>query len=186
MNSRPSRAMGPVAVGGAIAGCLDSCAQARALVDALTPAQYVHAEQGQSSIGAHMRHCMDHFLCFLRGLDAGEINYDARDRDEALENDREVFQRVVSDVCEALSALDGANLSRPLVMRQIPAPGFEPVFATSTIDRELLFLMSHCIHHVAIAKVLARAWGITMPANLGVAYSTVAWKNSTEDNNASS
>ncbi|MCC6546366.1 DinB family protein [Candidatus Sumerlaeota bacterium] len=170
---------------GSIAGCLDSCAQARGLVGALTADQYAVAVSDHSSIGAHMRHCMDHFLCFFRGLEDEEINYDARDRNALLETDPQVFHDVARQVVDALIRLDGANLTRVVTIRQIPAPGCDAVRVTSTIDRELLFLMSHCIHHVAVVKVLARAMGVTLPADLGVAYSTVAWKNSTGNDKAS-
>ncbi|MEO8376768.1 MAG: DinB family protein [Candidatus Sumerlaeota bacterium] len=166
------------AISGAIAGCLDSCAQARTLVNALTAEQYGHAENGQSSIGAHMRHCLDHFLCFFRGLEDDEINYDARERNAALESDPAVFHRVMNDIANSLTGLDGSDLSRQVMMRQIPAPGFDPIRVKTTVDRELLFLMSHCIHHVAVVKVMARAMGVAMPGDVGVAYSTVAWKNS--------
>lgn len=185
MDQTEREATPPPVMSGAIAGCLDSCAQARALVSALTPEQYVRAENGHSSIGAHMRHCLDHFLCFFRGLEDEEINYDARERDAALETDPTVFHRVVDEIGKALIGLNGSDLSRQVIMRQIPAPGYEAMRVETTVDRELLFLMSHCIHHVAVVKVLARALGVALPGDLGVAYSTVVWKNSGGDSASS-
>src|ERR1043165_2095657 len=41
-----------------------------------------------STVGGHYRHCLDHFQSLLQGLDADEINYDHRDRNPRIENDR--------------------------------------------------------------------------------------------------
>src|SRR6266508_3374059 len=41
-----------------------------------------------STVGGHYRHCLDHFQSLLRGLDAYEINYDNRERNCRIEDDR--------------------------------------------------------------------------------------------------
>jgi len=42
-----------------------------------------------STIGGHVRHNLDHFLCLQAGLHSGIVDYDARDRDEFLETNPE-------------------------------------------------------------------------------------------------
>jgi hypothetical protein len=37
-------------------------------------------------IGGHYRHCLDHFTSLLRALDAGEVDYDHRERDVRIES----------------------------------------------------------------------------------------------------
>jgi len=41
----------------------------------------------ESSLGKHMRHIIDHYLCFRRDFDKGVIDYDQRHRDSQLETD---------------------------------------------------------------------------------------------------
>jgi len=38
-----------------------------------------------ASIGKHVRHIIDHYLCFFTGLEVGRINYDKRQRDIKIE-----------------------------------------------------------------------------------------------------
>jgi uncharacterized damage-inducible protein DinB len=163
---------------GSIQGCLDACQQSRDLVDVLLPGQYGLSLNGQSSIGAHMRHSLDHFLTFFGGLAEGEIDYDARERDPRIEHDPVVFREVLDQVCASLRKLDESDVSRRLVLHQLPAPGREPIRVATTVDRELLFLMSHCIHHLAIVMMLVKQLGLSAPANIGVAYSTAAYRQS--------
>jgi hypothetical protein len=41
-----------------------------------------HANCYDSTIGGHVRHNLDHFLCFEQGLATGSPDYNARDREE--------------------------------------------------------------------------------------------------------
>ena len=43
---------------------------------------------GGSSIGQHVRHLLEFFVCLESGLATGTVNYDKRKRDLMLENDR--------------------------------------------------------------------------------------------------
>ncbi len=52
-----------------------------------------HYSQGfkpafQSTIGAHFRHVLEHYRCFLKQLEGGVFCYDERQRDQNLEQDR--------------------------------------------------------------------------------------------------
>lgn len=168
---------------GSIQGCLEACTQCREVVASLKPGQYGAAANGESSIGGHMRHCLDHFLCFFRGLEDGEINYDARERNITLETDPTAFFSVLDEVCAALRKLDAGDLSRLVPLRQLPAPARPPITVNTTIDRELLFLMSHCIHHLALVSMLAKQLGSPIPANVGIAYSTAEYRKGLEAGN---
>ena len=39
-----------------------------------------------SSLGAHYRHVLDHFLCLAEGIRTGQVNYDQRRRNPQLES----------------------------------------------------------------------------------------------------
>jgi len=162
----------------AAAGCLAACREARAFVERLTPAQYAAPVNGHSSIGAHMRHCIDHFLCFFRGLSDGEVDYDSRDRSADLELSREVFFKACDLVERELAGL--GDLERAVRVRQIPAPGAASIAVESSIERELIFLSSHCIHHMALMAILAEIQGAAVRGEAGVAYSTQDYRRRTK------
>src|ERR1044071_7819814 len=42
-----------------------------------------------ASIGGHLRHIIEHYQAFLRGLEDGEIDYEKRTRDPLVESDPE-------------------------------------------------------------------------------------------------
>jgi uncharacterized damage-inducible protein DinB len=52
------------------------------------------------------------------------------------------------------------------------AHGAAPVAVRSTLARELLFVISHTIHHQALIAVLLSAAGRTVPEAFGLAPST--------------
>lgn len=160
---------------GSVEGCLDACTQCTELVGALEEGRYGAAIPGNSPIGSHMRHCIDHFRALFRGLAAGVVDYDARDRDPSLESDAAVFGRAILDVRRELEALRTEHLDRPLQVLQMVAPGTPAMPVASTLGRELAFVCSHTIHHLALVKVLASMGGGRFPEHLGVAYSTRAY-----------
>ena len=45
-----------------------------------------------SSLGAHTRHILDHYLMLLAGAAAGEVDYDRRNRDPEIETNRDPRQ----------------------------------------------------------------------------------------------
>ena len=57
----------------------------------------------ESSIGDHLRHCLEHYTSFLGGLEAGAIDYDARPREPSLR-----ITRVVS----ATTCATASNITR--------------------------------------------------------------------------
>jgi uncharacterized damage-inducible protein DinB len=163
------------------------------LVERLTDEQYAHvdARLGAASIGAHVRHVLDHYRLFLDGLPDGEVDYDARERDTDVERSAGAAAAEARRLCAALAALGAAGAAasaasaagaagwagRPLRVRQ-QADELPGCFdgCDSHVERELLFLLSHAVHHQALIAVLARAQGLDVPELFGVAPSTAAWQ----------
>src|SRR5262245_58440069 len=71
--------------------------QLHELVDALTDAQYTQAPVGTitSSVGAHVRHCLDHVRELVRGMTSGYMNFDQRDRGTGIETSRKLAMREI-------------------------------------------------------------------------------------------
>jgi hypothetical protein len=147
--------------------------QGVALVEELDDTGYRSVEQklSTSSIGAHVRHCIDHVQAFLGGVPEGRIDYDRRERDERVEVDREHASARLAETGERLGAvvLDGVVRLRV----RMDAPGGEGQWAGSTVERELQSLVSHTVHHYALIAILVRAQGRRTADGFGVARSTL-------------
>jgi uncharacterized damage-inducible protein DinB len=149
------------------------------VVDCLGSENYAKAVPGHSSVGAHMRHCLDHFFCFFKGWDAGSpINYDARQRNPGLQNDPEAARAAIHDIVARLEELADQDPRQPLTVQQTPAKDEEPVSLQTTLERELVFLSAHSIHHLALMRLLIEMLDTAKDVgDLGVAYSTVGHRD---------
>ena len=155
--------------------------QGRSLVLDLPDDAYREMRPGSTaeSVGGHMRHVLDFYACFVHGLPAGRIDYDARLRDGRVEQDRRHAAAVVDERCVELSRVAAIAASQSLVVRCDADPGeSDDGFATSTAGRELQILLSHTVHHYALMASLLRQWQIDVPPDFGVAPATLAhWRN---------
>ena len=167
-----------------IQGCLDSCTRLLVVTNTLTAPQFCARWNEHNSIGPHMRHCYEHFSALRDGFDGGTINYDIRERNQELEQDPAAFAAVMTGIVRWLEAMDAEILEAPLTIRQIPRVGAEEISSASTLRRELLFLTSHTIHHLAIVSMLAEIHGVALPPDLGVAYSTTTHEQHLDDGSA--
>lgn len=129
-----------------------------------------HPPQSAYGIGAHLRHCLDAYDCFLHGLPVGLIDYDCRERQELIATSRAAAMDKIAATMELLQVIPGRSEVGELQVRQDGAD-----FAPSSLERELQFLLSHTIHHYAIIALLLRWQGVELPADFGVAPSTLAY-----------
>jgi uncharacterized damage-inducible protein DinB len=131
----------------------------------------------QSTVGAHFRHVLDAVDCLTRGCDGGAVDYDARVRDEAVETDLGAALRRLDDLAGRLAAL-GLPETHPLRVRaDAPGAAAEDCWTDSTLGRELLYVMSHTIHHYALVAMILRHLGVETGEGFGVAPSTLSyWK----------
>jgi uncharacterized damage-inducible protein DinB len=122
------------------------------------------------SFGSQLRHCLDFYQCFLRGLKAGKIDYDSRERDAATEQDRRRAGQRIEQITERLWKLTDDQAT--LWVKQD-----SPYWSTSSLRRELQFLLSHLVHHQALLAVMLRVYGFVPCEDLGIAPSTLEhWK----------
>jgi len=131
----------------------------------IQPAQYVF----QSTVGAHIRHNLDHYACFLNGLESGCIDYAARQRDTRLEQDRSYAITKISELRERMKNLPENMDKENLLVKRDIGPGH----AGSSVRRELEFLLSHTTHHYAIVAIICQLQGLSIGAEFGVAPSTL-------------
>jgi len=153
--------------------------QGRELVARLPDSAFADGDAAGKPVGPQFRHVLEHYSCFLAGIGTGRIDYDARQREAEIENDRAAATRRFQELSRQLSALGGDfDLEAPTEARLECGIGAEEQqWSGSTIRRELHFLLSHTIHHYALIGLLLRARGIDVGDDFGVAPSTLKYWN---------
>lgn len=156
-------------------GCVESCEQLRKLIGTMTDAQYTGKVAGQSSpVGAHARHAVDHLNCLMNGVRSGTIDYDARERSQDLECSRAVMLARLTELEMDLLSLAGQDPERMVFVHSTASEDGKAVTVRSSLQRELLFVASHTIHHLALMRMMLVQQGATIDDRVGVAYSTLA------------
>lgn len=131
----------------------------------------------KSAIGGHSRHCLDHFQSLLNGLDADEINYDHRDRDPRIENDREFALAETQRILDAFQSIPATFLDCPVNVRsQVNYAVDQAPLIASTIGRELMYAVAHTIHHYALIAIICGLLDVPVPEGFGVAPSTLKYQ----------
>lgn len=149
------------------------------LVRTINPEQYIARPESTrcGAIGGHVRHTVDHLAAWLGGIDQGLVNYDARVRGTGVETDPAQAMHAIKHHTARLAEIDDAVLIQQVeVLTSMTSCG-ALVRLPSTHARELAFVFSHTIHHNAIIGTIARALGVALPANFGMAPSTIAYRN---------
>ena len=147
------------------------------VVAQLAPEEYTDSDVPgiSGSIGGHVRHCLDHVRALELGIARGLVDYDARHRDVRIESEREVAVRSLLAAAARLQEVPSEALGRMVVVRGLIAADGPVVEAVSSVARELVFVVSHTIHHNAQIALLAHRLGSSrLPYRFGVAPSTTA------------
>jgi uncharacterized damage-inducible protein DinB len=134
-----------------------------------------------SSVGSHLRHCLDFYQSFLAGLATGWVNYDQRARDERVEKNRLFAMAKIKALIEGLGQLPVAAKRRELevLLEGSTDASDASAWSHSSVKRELQFLLSHTIHHYSLVAVALRAQGFEPGAEFGVAPSTLQYRRKT-------
>jgi uncharacterized damage-inducible protein DinB len=147
--------------------------QEQTLLAALSPEIYTAPGQGafKSSIGAHIRHNLDHFASFFEGLPKGRIDYEQRRRDGGIARSAEHAMAEIDKQIEALTELGRCDRTGRVAVREENDTG-ERNWLESSVGRELQFLLGHTVHHHAIIVLLLGQKAVPLPEGFGVAPST--------------
>jgi uncharacterized damage-inducible protein DinB len=145
----------------------------RDLVGEIPPAAYVAApSRASGSIGAHVRHCLDHVRALASLLDSDELCYDSRLRGTRIEVDPLAAVQEIDRLRGEIGELDNFSLDHPLQLQSLTDRDGSTLRVMSTFGREVAFVVQHTIHHAAIISVLLDQIGVAVPAGFGYAPST--------------
>lgn len=148
------------------------------LVTQLHPEDFCRPAESLSgaSVGQHLRHTLEFFICLEAGYARGVVNYDQRAHDKTLEVDKQA----------ALAALQRIQHFVEHILIQERTLNLEVGYSASDDDvvrvetntmRELVYNIEHAVHHMAIIKIGLRevAPDVALPHGFGVASSTLRY-----------
>lgn len=163
-----------------VADSVSALHEAISVLGALPDGEYGASSPVGSTVGAHFRHVLDHYLCLLDGLRTGLIHYEGRLRDPVIEADWAEARALASRVAEELHSLPGAALSRSVRVRCMGGALAEHHHGDhlSTAPRELHFVMLHAVHHYGYIAIELKRRGYALDPDFGVAPATRAWRRS--------
>lgn len=134
---------------------------------------------GKSTIGQHLRHTLEFFICLEQGAEQGLVNYDKRAHDKLIESDKFIALSTLTRISEFIK-------SQPIDRNLKLEAGYDLdkedfVTIDTNFLRELVYNIEHAVHHMAIMKIGIRevAPAIKLPHDFGIAASTIRYQETT-------
>ena len=144
----------------------------------------VYAQNGHeyfsSGVGKHIRHVLDLYRCFVDAED-DVVDYDARQRNPRIESDRLYAVQEARSIIKGLKSLGRRYENQGLRVIKVNSnegentEGISP-WCTSSVARELQYIVSHTIHHFALIAMIYQLQGGHPPKDFGVAPSTLLYE----------
>lgn len=149
------------------------------LLDNLNEIQYQQKSTflSGSSIGEHVRHILEFYICMIKGSQNGCVNYDKRKRNIQLENNNKYAQETIQNISNELTTLE-SKLEVELE-GNLSVNDTGKVSIPTSILREMAFCLDHSIHHQAMIKVALKEQNSEnlIDEKFGVAHSTLRHRN---------
>lgn len=157
---------------------IEAVAQVIELVDISRNIYHRKTPFASSTIGKHVRHVIDHFHAYQRGIESGCIDYNLRNRCGDIETKPLLAITQLGAFNQWLdsSPVDSFELS---LVTEVSTRDCLSVTLQSNSHRELVYLLNHTYHHIALAATLARTLDVSPPERLGVAPATASYLRDT-------
>jgi uncharacterized damage-inducible protein DinB len=157
--------------------CSNILSQLSDLVDQIQERDFIKPVEtlSHSTIGQHLRHTLEFFMCFEQGFDKGLINYDKRAHDKIIESDKFLALAAIGRITDFVNHLN----EKPLKLEvgyDLDRETFLTIDTTAT--RELVYNIEHAVHHMAIIKIGIKeiASYVKLAPEFGIAASTIRFK----------
>lgn len=125
---------------------------------------------GQPSVGKHIRHVLDHYQQLRLAADSKQLDYRLRLRDEGVATEPAKALAWIARLTTWLQSLKAADLDGQLSYQ------FAEGQTYTSLQRELDFVASHSVHHLALIHALLEQWDYPWPDSAGVHSSTVEYQ----------
>ena len=128
-----------------------------------------------ATIGQHVRHIIELFICLDNGYNSGVVNYEKRKRDLTIETDKNFAASLLKSV---YLTLDKTNKDL-LLEATFDEHSDEYVAIETNYFREIAYNLEHTVHHMALIRVgITEVSNIEVPNSFGVAASTIKYRQS--------
>lgn len=126
-----------------------------------------------ATIGQHLRHTLEFFICLESGFNKGVVNYDKRAHDKLIESDKFIALAAIQRIRDFVAHQNDDQYLKLEVGYDRDSENC--ITIETNYFRELTYNIEHAVHHMAIMKIGVReiAAYITLPSNFGVAVSTL-------------
>jgi len=144
-------------------------------LDQLTDREYSQPSNilFNATIGQHVRHIIELFICLEKGYHGGVVNYEKRKRDYRIEIDKNFACNLLKVIFRRLTRankdiiLEAENYTNDAKLVSIQ----------SNYYREIAYNLEHTIHHMAMIRVgINEVSSVVLPEEFGVAYSTIKFR----------
>lgn len=144
------------------------------LCESLNQDQYSYKSEllNGASIGEHLRHSYEFYVCLVKRENPTIINYDERKRDARIETD---LAYAVEQMQSLKTHLKPIKNDVPLKLSSKEA---NAQMVSTSLERELVYCLDHAIHHQALIKIGLKELNLyhLVNENFGVAYSTIRFR----------
>jgi uncharacterized damage-inducible protein DinB len=131
-----------------------------------------------ATIGQHVRHTLEFFLCLMDAKNEGYINYDERKHDKFIEQETQLALSVIKSINDFLEKETEDFGLKMSANYEVDEDQNEVII--TNFRRELAYNIEHAIHHMALIKIGFKEIcpEVALPAHFGVASSTVRFQQS--------
>lgn len=131
-----------------------------------------------ATIGQHVRHILEFYICIEKGIKSGTVSYDDRDRQKEIEEDPSFTINVISELKCFLQAIQNTNIEIEFLANYSLLED-QSCSIKSNLERELAYALDHTIHHMAILKIALKVGDPSIFINnkFGVAPSTLRMRS---------
>lgn len=129
-----------------------------------------------STVGQHIRHTLEFFICLERGFESGIVNYDKRHHDKLIETDKFLALNAIHSISQFISNQRYDKALRLEVGYDLSKEEFTTIH--TNFFRELVYNIEHAVHHMALIKIGVKeaAPYVQLPTDFGIAASTIRYK----------
>ncbi|HLT80884.1 MAG TPA: hypothetical protein VKZ86_07625 [Cyclobacteriaceae bacterium] len=131
---------------------------------------------GSSTVGQHIRHTLEFFICLEQGVERGVVNYDKREHNKLIETDKALAASTIETIKQFVAT---AAPDAPLTLEVgYDLTKEQYVTIQTNLSRELVYNVEHAVHHMALIKIGVReiAPYVHLPSDFGIAASTLRYQ----------
>ncbi len=125
-----------------------------------------------ATIGEHIRHIIEMYLCVIANYDKGIICYENRERNREIQTIKSTAKQKIESI---IKVIDKEN--KEMFIETTDHESNEAYTIATNYEREIMYNMEHTIHHMAMIKIgMKECSNIILENTFGVADATLKYR----------